>query len=583
LHTAIPSETIRQSTRVPTRILLTIVSLNPYIEFSEACHAVSVNAQGCAMHCQKSIPVATPVLLRLENGKEARGQVAFCKGSSSNEKLWGLGIVLDKPGNFWGLNPCPKDWLECETNAVVSPLDKQDHVHGAKISESPITPGITAAEVESMCIELQGQMRKEMAATLADVRTRFDEELLAQNNKTVNTEKLLQEAVNVRESLYVTMQSLQEALDNKVSDGAKDAIEQIEVCMNTHRLSFQSDSERLLQQVRNKTDEVNSCVQQAVESELEKAQKQMSAMVEEKKQEIVDATSSIAKVSDQIYSNVQRRLEEDFVAKQEIITSSRNAIAAEAALFEKEVRSTDDRIAKLTELSVQLETNFTTRLDQSASETSERARATMERLFIELRTEQIEQARADMETVLSPISTRLNALVEEGSESISQLTRERDETKIQSSAAKELKEEMQLWLAQQTPDFEKTVNKVLSDAREQAKTLMQTALDAIRNPVDILSREAKRNIEEFTTRQHSDLGDGIRRLQDVLATLEQQAEESLQASFQATGGTPVPEGVVPQDKVEVDLRGNARRSNGRSQTTFAKKLSGLVRGRDSSQ
>ncbi len=520
------------------------------------------------MQCEKSIGVATPVLLRLQNGKEAGGQVAFCKASSSNDKLWGLGIVLDKPGNFWGLNPCPKDWLTFEEDsAALLQHDKQDAQLNPKNPRG--APGITSVEAETMRVELREQMRKEMNAIVEGARAKFDEELQAQKKNTTRAEKLLQDAVNVRDSQTAAMQSFEEALDQKLTDETKNAIEQIEACMNKLKLDAQSDSEELVHRVRKEADDVDTRVQEVFSAELEKARK-----------EIADATSSIGEASDKIYSNVQQRLNGDFEDKQEIIASSRNAITAEAARLREEVGNADDRITKLNELEAQL-TNFSTRLDQSLSETTKQARTSLEQLLVELRNEQTGLARAEMENMLTPISERADSLIKEATESADLLTRERDETQVQMGSLKQAKEEMQVWLAQQTPDFQKNIETVLSDATVQAKTIVQKALSTIQDPLEKFSSEAKNKIEEFATLQHSQLGKGISRLREVLATLEQQAEDSLRVPLQVTYEIPTPKDLAPPEAPQPDVQENVEKPGARSQTTFAQKLSGLVRGRES--
>ena len=503
------------------------------------------------MQCEKSIPIATPVLVRLQNGQEAGGQVAFCKASSSNDKLWGLGIVLDKPGNFWGLNPCPKDWLTFEPDATVSRHDKQPESHTA--------PATTSADAETVRAELMEQMRKEMTAVLAEAQKKFDEELQAQKKSTARAEKLLKDAANVRESQTAAVQSFQEALDQKVADETKNAIEQIKVCMNTLKIQAQSDSEQLVQQVRTEADEVDTQVQQAFSAELEKAHK---------------------------------KLDSDFQDKQEIITSSRNAVTTEAAQLQKEVGNADDRITKLNELGTQL-SNFSTRLDQSLSETMKQARTSLEQLLVEIRNEQTGMARADMENMLTPISARADSLKNDLTESINLLTRERDETQTQIASLKQTKEGMQLWLAQQTPDFQKNIENVLSDATVQAQTIVQKALQTVQDPLERFSSEAKNKIEEFATLQHSQLGEGVQRLRDVLTTLQQQAEDSLREPSQVICEAPLQKDIAPLDKdklepaveenVEKSVEKNVEKAGARSQTTFGQKLSGFVRGGGSKQ
>jgi hypothetical protein len=574
LPTAAASETTRQSTRVAARIAVTIVSTNPFIEFSESCNTVSVNAQGCAMHSDKPLAVSTPVLLRLQNGKEAGGQVAFCKGSPSNDKLWGLGIVLDKPGNFWGLDPCPKDWVTEDDNAATSPSSRQVDAGGSKTAE----PGITAAQIESVRSELREGMRQELASMFADSRAKLNEELQTQKKNTALAEGLLQDAVKARESLTSAVQSLEEELQKKAADGTKNAIERIEASMNALKLEAQTDSEEQLQRIRKETEEIDSRVEKAFSSQSEKAQQQFSEAVEGKKKEIADAASSIGQVSDQIYTTVKGRLENDFESQKEVVASTRNSITAEVSRLQAEVGGIEDRLISLRERSSQQETDFGVRLDERASEAIKQVQVSLEQVLADLRKQQTELARTEMENLLTPISTRADSLIKELGESANLLTRERDEIQLQLVAIKQAKEDAQVWLAQQTPEFQKMVQNVMSDAKAQAKTIMQNALSVFQDPVEKLNREAKSKIDEFMMQQHSELDEGIRRLRNLLATLEQQAEDSLRASFETSQSAPTEADMFSPDKATSEIEENAEKTNARGSNTFAKKLSGLVRG-----
>lgn len=49
----------------------------------------------------KSLPTNTEVTARVVN----------CISLGQFEKLWILGLALDEPGNVWGIEPVPDDWL----------------------------------------------------------------------------------------------------------------------------------------------------------------------------------------------------------------------------------------------------------------------------------------------------------------------------------------------------------------------------------------------------------------------------------------------------------------------------------------
>ena len=290
---------------------------------------------------------------------------------------------------------------------------------------------------------------------------------------------------------------------------------------------------------------MNRQVLQSVSAQFEKAQREFCEVAnkyfEEKRQGIADATMSMARVSDETYSALQQRLKNEFDGEQEIISSNQKAIATELARLKEQVTNVDDRTAKLDRLSIQFEATFSDRLDQTVSETITQARTSMAHLLGEVRSEQLGIAAAEVERMVTALSARADSLIEEGLRPfVDVLIRERDQTQIQIAAVKQEKEELQLWLMQQDQHFKKFIEKALFDARIQGKTSVQKVLEMIQDPVDKLSCEAKKKIEELASRQYVELDDSIRRLRDELATLRQQAGDSLLASFEAVSDNSDP-------------------------------------------
>jgi hypothetical protein len=46
----------------------------------------------------------------LPNGKSVTARVANCVALGAGSKCWVVGLVLDEPGNIWGIHPAPADW-----------------------------------------------------------------------------------------------------------------------------------------------------------------------------------------------------------------------------------------------------------------------------------------------------------------------------------------------------------------------------------------------------------------------------------------------------------------------------------------
>ena len=48
----------------------------------------------------------------LPTADKVTGRVVNCISLGEHEKLWLLGLALDEPGNVWGIEPVPEDWLQ---------------------------------------------------------------------------------------------------------------------------------------------------------------------------------------------------------------------------------------------------------------------------------------------------------------------------------------------------------------------------------------------------------------------------------------------------------------------------------------
>lgn len=106
-----PPHRARRSSRVQVKIAVLLTSLEPTIQYSEVCEALVVNAHGCAMRSPKPLESGLPVQLRTRGGGQTKARIVASQCIVSGNDGWMLGVSLDKPGNFWGLMPCPEDWL----------------------------------------------------------------------------------------------------------------------------------------------------------------------------------------------------------------------------------------------------------------------------------------------------------------------------------------------------------------------------------------------------------------------------------------------------------------------------------------
>lgn len=102
----------RRSTRIRAQIPLRVTSLDPEIEFSEHCHTLVVNTQGCGVRLSQAVEPGLPVTLdELPTGKSVMARVANCVPIGNEGKYWVVGLALEEEtGNIWGIQPAPADW-----------------------------------------------------------------------------------------------------------------------------------------------------------------------------------------------------------------------------------------------------------------------------------------------------------------------------------------------------------------------------------------------------------------------------------------------------------------------------------------
>jgi hypothetical protein len=116
----------RRSTRVRAQIPVRISSLEAAPHFSEHCHTVVINTDGCGIRLTRALEPGFRVALdELPGGNAASGTVSSCVAIGGDGKLFLVGLALDEPGNIWCIHPAPADWHSApSTGTVVPPPEK---------------------------------------------------------------------------------------------------------------------------------------------------------------------------------------------------------------------------------------------------------------------------------------------------------------------------------------------------------------------------------------------------------------------------------------------------------------------------
>ena len=101
---------IRKSTRLHLQIPLSVKSLGPET-FSDQCTTMVVSAHGCGLTASRPLESGTHVSLEIIATKQTTtARVAAVVPLDDDQRSWLLGLVLDQPGNFWGVQYAPADW-----------------------------------------------------------------------------------------------------------------------------------------------------------------------------------------------------------------------------------------------------------------------------------------------------------------------------------------------------------------------------------------------------------------------------------------------------------------------------------------
>ena len=123
---------IRRSTRLPLEVPVLVTSLDPAQPFSEPGNTTLVNAHGCGLIVPRALAHGIPVRLEIVSAKRhTTAHVSEVVPLGGDPETWLVGLELDIPGNFWGIDYAPSDWK------VDEPKVEERKVEEQKTVESP--------------------------------------------------------------------------------------------------------------------------------------------------------------------------------------------------------------------------------------------------------------------------------------------------------------------------------------------------------------------------------------------------------------------------------------------------------------
>ena len=102
---------IRRSTRLSLEVPVLLTSLDDAVPLSVPGNTTLVNAHGCGVVAEREFAQGMKVQLEIVPAKRrTAARVAVVVPLGGDPATWLVGLELDVPGNFWGIEYAPSDW-----------------------------------------------------------------------------------------------------------------------------------------------------------------------------------------------------------------------------------------------------------------------------------------------------------------------------------------------------------------------------------------------------------------------------------------------------------------------------------------
>jgi hypothetical protein len=129
---------IRRSTRLPLEVPVLVTSLDASSAFSLQCNTTLVNAHGCGLIVPRVLAHGLQVRLEIVSAKRhTTARVAEVVPLGGDPETWLIGLELDAPGNFWGIEYAPADWKIEESPAPVAVQPRAEPESSAASKQVP--------------------------------------------------------------------------------------------------------------------------------------------------------------------------------------------------------------------------------------------------------------------------------------------------------------------------------------------------------------------------------------------------------------------------------------------------------------
>ena len=410
--------TLRRSSRVPITVPVLVTSLDPGYNFSEVCETLVVSAHGCAMRAPIKLEAGIPLHFHSQEGREMTAEVVYCQPLGTDQHSWRLGARFDRPGNFWSLQTCPKDWSRlpatvagniAPTVSATNILPPNQAMASAKIVLDRIKEQLSNEHLKAMLAELV----QPLEAEVADLK-----EKLAQGAKRSRFEVSLsqippelEKQLELRLERELGPQVLKQAREQseQILEAAKIAIEQKTAETHSEFLRRVTlDLQAVVQQTQGLSTDITHNLREHLNRGLGELHLQTT-----------DAGNRLKRLSNDLLGVMEQSLGQVHDARRQELEQFQAAVAGESSRLQQQIADLDCRMGKLDESARRLESGLDKRLSQMSSDTVRSARSQMESalevVLSELGTRsvqelqnQIGEASANLQTIRKGIEASLS-------------------------------------------------------------------------------------------------------------------------------------------------------------------------------
>ncbi len=348
---------LRRSSRIPMNVPILVTSVAEPHAFSEVCETLVVNAHGCSMRSSAKLNPGVPVHFQTREGNWAMAHIVDCQPLNHGQTSWMLGVRLEKPTNFWGLQQYPEDWAQLIDSAAPS------NVHEMPKSPSAIN------DLHAVIAELVEPLH----AAVSEIRQRLERRESSHSQFEISLSYIPPEveekiAIRLRDELGTQVMDKTRIQAESVLEATKAAISQR---ITDARNQFRSELAHELQGVEERAQGLSSEITAAVQQHFESGEERME-------QRLLEAGIRLERRGEEFFRVLQTRLGDDHTAYRQEMQQIHAAVASEVADIQAETSNIASRMASLDASAHRLESEMDSHLTRVAGDIISGARTQLE-------------------------------------------------------------------------------------------------------------------------------------------------------------------------------------------------------------